>query len=200
VEQVESGHRDNAPVEWQEARAEVLEALGRSDEAQAFRWECFAATLQATHLRALLRRLPDFDDVEAEQRAMAHAMAFEDVHQSLAFLLAWPDLRQASALVLSRAQALDGDRYELLSPAAEALEGRYPLAATILRRAMIGFTLGAGRSSRYKHAARHLRACRDTAMQMEDFGAVPDHPSYERALRTAHGRKTAFWQEVTKLD
>jgi hypothetical protein len=200
VEQVEARRRDDAPVEWQDVRAQVLEALGRSEEAQAFRWACFTATLQAVHLRAFLRRLPDFDDVEAEQRAMAYALAFADVHQSLAFLIAWPDLQRASTLVLSRTQALDGDRYELLSPAAEALEARYPLAATVLRRAMIGFTLGAGRSSRYKHAARHFQACRDTAMQVEAFGAVPDHPTYEQALRTAHGRKTAFWQEVTKLD
>ncbi len=200
VEQVEARRRDDAPIEWQEVRAEVLEALGRPEEAQAFRWACFTETLQVAHLRAFLRRLPDFDDVEAEQRAMAHALAFADVHQSLAFLMAWPDLRRASALVLDRVEALDGDRYELLSPAAEALESRYPLAATLLRRAMIGFTLGTGRSSRYKHAAKHLRACRDTAMQVEDFDAVADHPAYERSLRAAHGRKTAFWEEASKLD
>jgi len=43
---------------------------------------------------------------------------------------------------------LSGDLYELLSLAAEALETRYPLAATLLRRAMIGFTLSHARSSR----------------------------------------------------
>jgi len=44
--------------------------------------------------------------------------------------------------VIDRVKELDGDRCELLSPAAEALGARYPLAATILRRAMIDFTLG----------------------------------------------------------
>ncbi|MBO1077756.1 hypothetical protein IAI61_01840 [Roseomonas sp. 573] len=199
VEHVEARQRDEAPVDWQEVRAEVLEALGQQEEARRFRWACFAATLQAAHLRTFLRRLTDFDDVEAEQRAMAHALAFADVHQALAFLIAWPDLRRASALVLGRAQALDGDRYELLSPAAGAPESRYPLAATILRRSMIGFTLGAGRSSRYQHAARHFQACRDAAMRVENFGAISDHSDYVRALRAAHGRKIVFWQAVTKL-
>ncbi|TPG55987.1 hypothetical protein EAH89_13030 [Roseomonas nepalensis] len=199
LERVDAQHREQASIEWERARVDVLEALGRSDEAQAFRWDRFATTLDATHLRAFLRKLPDFDDVEAEQRAMAHALAFEDVHRSLEFLAAWPDLRRASELVLDRTKALNGDLYELLSPAAEALESRYPLAATLLRRAMIGFTLGAGRSSRYKHAARHLHDCRDTAARVEDFGAVPDHSAYERALRAAHGRKVGFWQEVDKL-
>ena len=53
----------------------------------------------------------------------------------------------------------------------------------MLRRAMIGFTLSHARSSRYRHAAQHLADCRAIAAQIEDFGAVPDHPAYERALR-----------------
>ncbi|WP_043832800.1 DUF6880 family protein [Muricoccus aerilatus] len=199
VERVDARQRAQAPTEWEEARVDVLEALGRLDEAQAFRWDRFAATLNATHLRAYLRKLPDFDDVEAEQRALAHALTFKDVHRSLEFLVAWPDLRRASELVLGRAKALNGDLYELLSPAADALESRHPLAATLLRRAMIDFTLRAARSSRYKHAARHLRDCRDTAARVEDFGAVPDHSAYERALRATHGRKVGFWQEVERL-
>ncbi|USQ74134.1 hypothetical protein NF552_22315 (plasmid) [Roseomonas mucosa] len=199
VERVDARQRGQAPIEWEEARLDVLEALGRSDEAQAFRWERFTTTLNATHLRAYLRKLPDFDDVEAEQRAMAHALVFKDVHRSLEFLVTWPDLRRVSELVLSRTQALNGDLYELLSPASDALDSRHPLAAILLRRAMIDFTLGTARSSRYKHAAQHLRACRDAAGRVEDFGSIPDYAAYERALRTAHGRKAAFWQEVDRL-
>ena len=199
LDAIDVTRRESASAEWEQARIDVLEALGRAEEAQDFRWERFAATLNLTHLRAYLRKLPDFDDVEAEQRAMAHALAFEDIHQALAFLIAWPDVRRASELVLGRARALDGDLYELLSPAAEALVARHPLAATLLRRAMIDFTLGAARSSRYKHAARHLRDCRDEAARVEDFGSVPDHPTYERTLRATHGRKAGFWQEVDRL-
>lgn len=199
LDAVEAKHRDRAPTEWEEARVAVLEALGRADEAQAFRWQRYLATLNATHLRAYLKKLPDFDDFEAEQRALDHALAFGDVHQALAFLVAWPDGQRASALVLSRAGALDGDLYELLSPAADALDDRYPLAAMVLRRAMIDFTLGAGRSSRYKHAARHLGDCRTAAARVEDFKGMPDHSAYERALRAAHGRKAGFWQEVDAL-
>lgn len=199
LECVEARQREQAPVEWEQARIDVLEALGRSEEAQAFRWQRFLATLNATHLRAYLKRLPDFDDFEAEQRALAHALTFGDVHQALAFLLAWPDVHHANDLVLSRARELNGDLYELLSPAIEALDSRYPLAATLLRRAMIGFTLGAGRSSRYKHAAQHLHDCEASAERLADFAGLPDHQAFERALRAAHGRKAGFWQEVEAL-
>ncbi len=199
LESVGAGQRERAPMEWEEAHVDVLEALGRHGEAQAFRWKRFLATLNAGHLRAHLKKLPDFDDFEAEQRALDHALAFTDVHQALAFLVTWPDLQRANRLVLYRAKALDGDLFELLSPAADALDGRHPLAATLLRRAMIGFTLRTARSSRYKHAARHLAECRAAAARVDDFGTLPDHPAFERALRAAHGRKAGFWQEVEAL-
>src|SRR5471032_1812800 len=58
------------PFEWEEVRLDVMEALGRKDEAQAFRWQCFERALNSAHLRAYLKRLPDFDDVEAENKAL----------------------------------------------------------------------------------------------------------------------------------
>jgi hypothetical protein len=50
--------------EWEDARIDVLDALGRGEEAQAARWSCFERFLSASHLRAYLKRLPDFDDLE----------------------------------------------------------------------------------------------------------------------------------------
>ena len=54
-------------LEWKDARIDVLDALGRGNEAQADRWSCFEQSLSIPHLRAYLKRLPDFDDVEAEE-------------------------------------------------------------------------------------------------------------------------------------
>jgi len=196
IEAVERDKRGWIPIEWEQARIDVLEALGRSDEAQAFRSERFSATLNATHLREHLRKLPDFEDFDAEQRAMAHAFAYPDVHQAFAFFIVWPELEQASRLVLTRSKELDGNLYEMLAPAGDALEGKYPLAATLVRRAMIDFTLGSARSSRYRHAARHLAECAGLARRIDDFAGHPDHAAYVQALRAAHGRKTAFWADV----
>ena len=196
IEAVERGEREWLSIEWELARIDVLEALGRAEEAQAFRWRRYLETLNAVHLRAYLRKLGDFDDFDAEQRAMTHALGFEDVHHALGFLVAWPDLERASRLVVARARNLDGDLYELLTPAADALDAKHPLAATLVRRAMIDFTLSAARASRYRHAARHLAECASLARRIEDFGGAPDHSAYLRSLRATHPRKAAFWQEV----
>ena len=85
--------------DWEDARIEVLDALGRGDEAQAARWSCFERALSAEHLRAYLKRLPDFDDVEAEARALDHAERYQSLLQALAFLVFWPALDRAARLV-----------------------------------------------------------------------------------------------------
>ena len=182
--------------DWQSLRADILEALDRRDEAQSERWNGFASGLDGRHLRAYLKRLPDFDDIEAEERAMALALAFRDVHTALGFFLDWPALDRASALILARSGELNGDLYSLLSPAGEALETRFPLAATLARRAMIDFTLEHARHKRYGHAARHLLECESVAARITDFGAHPNHPDYVERLRATHGRKTAFWVDI----
>jgi hypothetical protein len=120
--------------EWEGARVAVLDALGRGDEAQACRWLCFERSLSAPHLRAYLKRLPDFDDVEAEKRALDNAEGHESVLQALSFLVSWPALDRAASLVIRRAAELDGDHFEFLTPAADALAGTHPLAATLVLR------------------------------------------------------------------
>lgn len=179
--------------DWEDARIDVLEALGRGDEAQAARWSCFERSLSARHLRAYLKRLPDFDDFEAEERALGHAERYGDLLQAVSFLVSWPSLDRAARVVTERAKELDGNHYEILTPAADSLAGKYPLAATLLLRAMIDFTLTQARSSRYGHAARHLRTCGSLAPVIPDFGICETHEAYVSKLRVEHGRKTAFW-------
>ncbi|CAN7529026.1 DUF6880 family protein [Rhizobium sp. LjRoot258] len=182
-----------SPFEWEEARLDVLEALSRRDEAQAFRWQCFEQSLNERHLRAFLKRLPDFDDLEAEENAFNYVSRFQDVHQALAFLVSWPALDKAATLVRTRAAELDGDHYELLTPASEHLREKYPLAATIALRAMIDFTLDRAKSSRYRFAARHLVECERLSTKISDFDTFTSHPGYVAELRGKHAKKTAFW-------
>jgi len=179
--------------EWEDARLAILEALDRPSDAQAFRWALFEQRLAAEHLRAFLKRLPDFDDIEAERRALDYAEQFINAHVALHFLVTWPALERAARLTQARLAEIDGDHYPLLAPAADALETKYPLAATLLRRAMIDFSLNRARSSRYKHAAKHFRQCESLAAQITDFGAFPDHAGYAAGIKAKHGRKSGFW-------
>ena len=198
IENTDLTKRRAPGAEWEEVRIDTLEALGRGVEAQTARHERFKATLDPDHLRAYLRKLPEFEDFEAERNAIAYALAHPDIPRALAFLIDWPALGEAARLVLDRAAMLDGNFYELLTPAADALQESYPLAATVLRRAMIGFTLSKARAKRYRHAARHLAECAAAAARIPSCSPFPDHERYSAALRSAYRRNVAFWDEVER--
>jgi hypothetical protein len=194
----ETKHRQGGwpDFEWEDARIEVLEARDCNGEAQAARWSCFERALSARHLRDYLKRLPEFEDFEAEQRALDHAERCGSLLQAISFLVSWPSLDRAARTVTARAKGLDGDHYELLTPAADALAAKYPLAATLLLRAMIDFSLMKNRASRYGHAARHLRDCAGLTAAIQDYVSFETHDTYVSRLRQEHGRKTAFWAMV----
>jgi len=96
-------------------------------------------------------------------------------------------------LLINRHNEIDGNRFEYLTPAADALAESHPLAATLVLRAMIDFALNAARSKRYRHAARHLATCAELAPRIEDFGAFETHEAYVARLKKDHGRKHGFW-------
>jgi hypothetical protein len=184
--------------EWDDARIDVLEALGRRDDAQQQRWHCFGKTLSIPHLREYLKRLEAFEDVEAEQKALQVAEEHALPLLALQFLVAWPSLPRASRYVIEHWEAWDGEAFEIYAPAAERLSGDYPVAATLLLRAMVVFALSMGRAKRYRYAAEHLRSCAQLAARIDSWQGVEDHGSFVGRLRQAFGAKWSFWEEAER--
>ncbi len=90
-----------------------------------------------------------------------------------------------------RQREMDGDVYQLLAPAAEALAHRDPLAAKLLYRQLIDFSLDRGRTGRYGHAARHLQDCASLASAVADWEGHPTHQAYVDRLKERHRYKKA---------
>jgi Family of unknown function (DUF6880) len=174
-------------------RIRALEGLGRKDEAQSIRWQHFERFLSATHLRAYLKGLPDFEDFEAEQKALDVAAAHKRAARALAFFIEWPALDSADRLVRERASAFDGRLYEVLRPAADALEEKFPEAASLLYRRLIESVLDRGSSKQYKYAARDLLSCTRLAPRLPVPGSVESHAEFISRLQKGHWRKYGFW-------
>lgn len=174
----------------------ILDALGRPDEAQALRRRGFETALDRDLLRDYVARLPDFEDEEALARAFDHAAAHAQPHRALSFFVHWPNLERAARLVLARPGAWEGERYEVLGPAADALEAAHPVAASLLYRRLVDDILDRGRSSAYGHGARHLARLDALAERIGPGDLTPDPAAYRASLRKAHGRKAAFWAQV----
>jgi hypothetical protein len=177
---------------WDDARIAVLESLGRREEAQQLRWDCFCQTLSIPHLRTHLQHLDDFEDVEVEERALQVAAEHPVTLRGLQFLVEWPALPQAARHVLRHSQEWEGDAYEILSPAAELLSANHPLAATLLLRAMVFSALWMGRAKRHRYAAEQLRSCEQLATRIGNWQGVEDHESFVARLRDIFGAKGSF--------
>ncbi len=182
---------------YADMRIEVLEALGRREDAQGERWALFWTTLSPTALRGFLKRLPDFEDVEREEAALAHAERHQDSMAALAFFLAWRDLRRAAAVVRRPGVQLDGDARLALINAAEALAHQYPLAATLLYRRVIDAALARGKPISPVQVASDLMACASLAASVTQSEGRPDHAAYVRHLRARYGRHKSLWRRLT---
>jgi len=119
--------------DWESVWIDWLEKSGQGAAAQAARWASFERTLSATRARDFARRLPGFEDVEAENRAFDYAAAHPDFARALGFLIEWPALPEAAAMIQARAAevALGADTAEAW---AGRLRVRQPAAAEALLR------------------------------------------------------------------
>ena len=175
---------------------ECLERQGKTDELKAHLKRAFEQTLSARCLRKYLKLLPDFDDIEAEEAALDFAETYPRLKAAIHFLVDWPSHDRAARVVVARAEELDGNSYHTLTIAADTLEARHPLAATLMRRAMVLDTLKGGKSKRYRHAARHLAECRSCDTAIEDYDDFPSDAQFLEVLKQEHGRKHGFWRLV----
>ena len=192
----DAADRRRSDCEWEDARIDVLDALGRADEAQQVRWACFERSLSTPHLQAYLERLADVEVLEATEKALDHVQEFQGRLAALSFFMSWSALDRASGLIVEHAESLDGNRYEILSPAARALASEHPLAATLIFRTMIDFTLSKAKSTRYGYAAQDLKKCSRLALDIRDFQTHETHDAYMQRLRHNHGRKRSFWDLI----
>lgn len=187
---------DDSPewqMDWTNARIFALEALGRRDELKEIYYDTFETFLSHDHLRGYLKLLPDFDDVEAEEKALAWVARHPAFLNALLFLVHWPALARAAQMIEQRASEIDGNYHELLLPAAEALDGKYPLAGILIRRALIAFILKLGRSHRFKQAAQLVNDLHSLEGAGPVYGDHEDHQAFMERLFLDHPHKAAFW-------
>ena len=184
------------PGPWIDARIAALDQLERGEEAQQLRWRFGLLRLSSQHLRDHLKRLPAFEDGEAQERALDLVLEHPYLGSALEFLHHWPDRRRCASLILARPAELDRTDEKVLGVVAEALEAEQPLAATLCLRALIEAIVEQARSNRYRHAVRHLASCRRLAGAIGVWGAIPDHNSYIRELLQAYGHRSGFLNQL----
>jgi hypothetical protein len=176
-------------------KVDILDRLGRTEDAQAVRWLMFATSLSAGILDEYLGRLPEVVVAEARQRAIATACRHPDVHQSLHLLAELsPDI--AADLVHKRLGEIRGEAYWVLRPVADRLTESHPVAAILLYRRMADDVLRRGRSQHYDHAVGDLVAAERLVPSVGDWLGHPPQEAYRQQVATDHRQKRAFWERM----
>ncbi len=173
------GRPDPAAEPWYEAWIEALERSGETSAAHEERWAAFERTLSPDHLRAFLKALPDFDDVEASDRAFAVAARRGEFAEGLAFLMRWPALPEAAAMVLARRDEVGGEAGDLAEWSSR-LDARYPRAALILLRAAISALWG--RPATRGDAAPLADEAEALARRVGDLEGLDSHEAFVTRL------------------
>jgi hypothetical protein len=122
--------------DWESVYIDSLEQSGDAEAAQSARWASFERTLSPERLKAIIARLPDFEDVEAADKAFAHAARDPDALRGLAFLMAWPALPEAARMIADRADELKGPASQLEAWASRLLGRQQAAARTLLLAAV----------------------------------------------------------------
>ncbi|MFK7943270.1 MAG: DUF6880 family protein [Paracoccaceae bacterium] len=180
--------------------AKILMHLSRQPEASDLLWQGFAATLSPDLLRMHLKALPDFEDIEAEERGMQVVLDHPNRMAALSFFMAWPKLDHAAAVITADPDQWDGGDWYILPGMADTLKHDHPVAATILYRKLLDSILSRARSKAYGHAARYLATLGNIAPSAEANpdrpGSLCSHETYLSELKTNHARKSGFWSKV----
>jgi hypothetical protein len=186
-----------ATVELGKAKIAALIALDRNAEAQVARWKLFMSQLDTDALRDHLKALPDFDDVEAEERAFAHAAAFPDADKALAFFINWPSLDQANQLILRRIDDIDARDARSLQDVAQRMTARYPLAALLLLRHVLAALLQTNTPQSRELAGHIVKETSNLAPRITDWHGYEDQVSFVARLKKRFGSAFDFWRSAT---
>lgn len=169
---------------WQEVYIDALEADGQKDAAQAERWAAFEQTLSPDPLRAYLKRLSDFDDVVAADKALEIAARHRKFGTALEFLMDWPALPEASSMILDRRSEIEGDPQQLVEWS-NRLEGRYALAALLLLRGALA-EAARGRNLQ-DEAEAWLHDAEGLAARISDLKGAETHDAFLARLSARRG-------------
>jgi hypothetical protein len=163
-------------------RADILSSRGETEMAQNLRLSCFHRDLCAEALRDYLRQAPDFDDIIAEEEALAYATAFPEPRRTVRFFLRYgrPDL--AAERVLAEAHTWSAVDTWDQDDAAAGLAPHHPLAASVLLRGLVIRILMERDRAMFRQARRHLK-------QLSAIAAIADAD----ACRPARYEPHAVW-------
>ncbi len=189
----EQQYRCSGKLDSTTLRCNILQALGRDDEACDTLWNEFLKYPSSRVLERLLAITPKKEQQKLLEKAITAVEAYENKLTAALFLMEHDRIEQAVRIITHNPEAFDGGFYGELLELAEPLREEYPAAAWILYRALLLDILERGRSKAYHHAVDYLNI---TSQLASRAGLAAEQRELMAHLQEKHGRKYSFWNSV----
>jgi len=164
---------------------------------KALRFSLFERHLSAPHLKAYVKQLSDFEDVEAENGALTQVERHSNVHAALAFLTMGA-LNRAARVVDARIKEIDGDLYELLDPGCIRIGGQATARIGAVAPALHRFHAAEGALHALPARSAPCAGDRQPAVRHQRLWRHESHVEFMARLKREHSRKPAFWSLLAK--
>ena len=185
---------DEGGLDLVDAELLALDSAGRHAEAQALRMTTFKSAYSAQHLRDYLRNLPEFDDIEEEDRALESVAQSGEPMAAFRLLVEWPSFDRAAAVARRSHGDFSTTDWMWESQNMTKFEKKYPLEATLVHRAH----LNAYKTSSFWldpiTPADLLGRCKTLSDSIKDFGPHDTHAKFVRYLKQKWHREYIFWR------
>ncbi len=188
------GHLDDRR---QRLLAQAHSQLGNAELSHPLRQQFFqkSPSVDAPHL--WLDDLPPAQQVAAMEHAGEVALALPNPGLAAQILIELQREADAESVLVDKAAALDGADCFLLPTLAKTLAaGGRSKGASAIYRALTLNILERASARAYGHAARYVDCL--ALMAATDLAPLSSHEDFMAALRSKHGRKTAFWSLLNK--
>ena len=170
--------------------------IGQLDKAKAICVEKFLSHPSTINLSAAIEFTEKKEISQLKGRVNDSIFKNNELHLShLSYLQQDNQHLLANEYLLTRHELLNGDDYSSLIPAAKAFESSgYPLAASLVWRALINSVLERSYNKAYAYTAKYVKSLHALAHEISEWQGYPDHQKYLTQLHSAHFRKKSFWK------
>jgi len=191
----------NIASKHKEILTKIHESLGNNDEIKAIKIKNFLEHPSSRTYEELCEILSE-DEVEKILEPCLNeresSLYFDP--ETLHFLFHLGRFERASDLVLKRSEDINGDLYYTYPEIAQTFaDNGFPLAATIIYRALLDSILERAKTNTYTHGARYLKKLTQLAPLITDWKNQPTHEAFHQSIQTDHARKSSFWKRVNEI-
>ncbi len=179
----------------------IHRALGNTQEVSEILWSEFERNPSGTSGQAYIDSMPEGEREQALSRMHELVLrgGFTPLRKAMYFA-EMGDLATTAEVVVSANGQFNGEHYDPILGVIKLLGKGYPLAQTVLYRALMESLLERTASKYYPYAVRYAQKLAALAGSVEDWKSVIPHEDYWRVIAQKHARKSGFWSLMAERE